>query len=111
VTTLLQQRCFNHAMREAAVRCPDCKRYFCRECVTEHAGRMLCASCLVAAAQTKTHRTRARLRTIVLRPLQVGASVCLVWLVFYTIGQGLLRIPDMFHEEDTSQADVWDDAK
>src|SRR5580658_7631208 len=35
--TLLDQRCFNHDLREAVAQCPSCKRFFCRECVTEHA--------------------------------------------------------------------------
>ena len=29
---LLYQRCFNHVLREAVARCPECLRYFCREC-------------------------------------------------------------------------------
>ena len=107
---LTEQRCFNHAVREAAVRCPDCKRFFCRECVTEHAGRMLCAPCLVAASQSGgKERTRARLRAIVLRPAQIMASFFLLWLVFYAMGQGLLRIPDTFHSDDMSQSSPWDD--
>src|ERR1043166_5979979 len=44
--TLLQQRCLNHSFREAVARCPECKRYFCRECVTEHDDRLICAACL-----------------------------------------------------------------
>lgn len=42
---IVQQRCFNHGSREAAARCPECRRHFCRECVTEHEDRLLCASC------------------------------------------------------------------
>jgi uncharacterized paraquat-inducible protein A len=38
--------CVNHPSREASARCPECKRYFCRECTTEHDSRILCASCL-----------------------------------------------------------------
>jgi len=43
---LTHQRCHHHQFREAAARCPECGRYFCRECITEHADRVLCASCL-----------------------------------------------------------------
>ncbi|MCI0613826.1 rhomboid family protein, partial [bacterium] len=38
-----KQRCFFHSQREAVVRCPECGRYYCRECVTEHLDRLLCA--------------------------------------------------------------------
>ena len=40
------QRCRNHAEREAVARCPGCGHHFCRECVTEHDDRILCAACL-----------------------------------------------------------------
>jgi hypothetical protein len=40
------QRCSNHAARTAACRCPACHFFYCRECVTEHDGRMLCAACV-----------------------------------------------------------------
>ncbi len=46
MTQALQQRCRNHLTREAAVRCPLCRDYFCRECVTEHDDRLICAVCL-----------------------------------------------------------------
>ena len=46
MTQALQQRCLNHLSREAAVRCPVCRNYFCRECVTEHDDRLVCAGCL-----------------------------------------------------------------
>ena len=57
--TLLDQRCSNHALREAAVQCPSCKRFFCRECVTEHAGRMICVNC-VAAVRPRENRSPQR---------------------------------------------------
>ncbi len=49
------KRCFNHAGREAAARCPGCRRFYCRECVTEHDGRVLCAECL----RRRAHDARA----------------------------------------------------
>ena len=107
--SLAQQRCFNHATREAAARCPACKRFFCRECVTEHAGRMLCAPCLAAAAQSPQERARARLVVGLLRPLQMVASVFLLWLLFYALGQALVSLPDTFHQKDLTQTTVWND--
>ena len=46
MTPLFQQRCLHHLSREAACRCPVCRSYFCRECVTEHDDRLVCAGCL-----------------------------------------------------------------
>ena len=43
---LAHQRCFNHAVREAVARCPECGQCFCRECITEHDDRVVCAACL-----------------------------------------------------------------
>lgn len=43
---LARQRCWTHAQREAVSRCPSCTRYYCRECVTEHEGHLLCKACL-----------------------------------------------------------------
>jgi len=43
---LAHQRCFNHVQREAVARCPQCRGYFCRECITEHDDRVICAGCL-----------------------------------------------------------------
>jgi hypothetical protein len=41
---ITQQRCLNHMLREAVARCPECSRFFCRECITEHEDKVLCAS-------------------------------------------------------------------
>lgn len=46
MTRAFEQRCLNHFSREAACRCPVCRNYFCRECVTEHDDRLVCAGCL-----------------------------------------------------------------
>lgn len=60
MTPAFQQRCVHHPAREAAVRCPLCRNYFCRECVTEHADRLVCAACL-ARQRAPGQRPRARL--------------------------------------------------
>lgn len=91
---LLDQRCVNHAQREAAVQCPSCKRFFCRECVTEHAGRMVCVSCVAMLARVHEKMVPAqRARWAV---LAMGGLV-LAWLVFYYLGLTLARIPSDFH--------------
>jgi hypothetical protein len=97
----LQQRCWNHEEREAACRCPGCLRSFCRECVTEHESRLLCAACLNAAARVA--RTRhGRIRRVV--PLgMAGAGLILAWLVFYGAGEILLE--SSTHMERTAWQD------
>jgi hypothetical protein len=92
---ILDQRCSNHALREAAVRCPSCQRFFCRECVTEHAGRMICVTCVAALAHGEEQRgsaIKARWTVFAL------GGVVLAWLVFYYLGLTLSRIPSQFHE-------------
>lgn len=90
------QRCHNHALREAAARCPECGAYYCRECVAEHDDRILCAACirkLLAGAPA----ARRRFAWLV----SAGRSILgflLLWVVFYAIGQALLSIPSSVHE-------------
>ena len=93
---LVHQRCFNHSLREAAARCPECGQFYCRECITEHDDRVLCAACLRRLAHPPLARRRGFLGAV--RVLQLGAGVFLAWLFFYFLGQTLLSIPNSFHE-------------
>jgi len=93
---LSYQRCFNHAQREAVARCPGCGRFFCRECVTEHEDRVLCAGCLRQLARVPLLRRRGFARLI--RLGQCVAGLVLAWFFFYLIGEALLAIPTSFHE-------------
>lgn len=93
--TIAQERCFNHASREAVARCPECRRTFCRECISEHDDRVICAFCLKRVSQKGARRYRlARL----MRFAQVLVGVLLLWSSFYLLGKALLRIPSSFHE-------------
>src|SRR3979409_1386896 len=94
--SLLHQRCFNHATREAVARCPECGQFFCRECVTEHEDRVVCSACLKKLARTPLSRRPAFVRG--LRFAQCVASLVLVWFFFFLIGEGLLKIPTSFHD-------------
>lgn len=97
---LSRQRCANHADREAAARCPECRRFFCRECVTEHEDRVICASCLKALSAAPS---RARRGLVWLARLaQCLLSILILWFFFYLCGTVLLSIPSSFHE-----ATVW----
>lgn len=95
MTGLVHQRCFHHAEREAAVRCLDCGRFYCRECVTEHGGRLICAACLRRVTQG-VHTRRSGV--VVVRLGSFILAVLLVWGFFYTMGRVLLAIPSAFHE-------------
>ena len=96
MSPLLHQRCFNHSLREAAARCPECGRFFCRECVTEHDDRVICAACL--RGLIKPPLTQRAGFLAVVRTVQWFAGLATVWLVFYLAGKLLVSLPDSFHE-------------
>ncbi len=102
--SLAQQRCFHHARREAVARCPQCSRFFCRECVTEHENRLLCASCLQKLAEPGA-RGRNRLRVLA-TAAQCVVGFMVLWLYFYGMGRMLLRLPSSFHEGTLWQGDL-----
>src|SRR5512137_19237 len=96
MSSLTHQRCLNHATREAVARCPECRQFFCRECITEHEDRVICAACLRKLARaTGVQRSRWRVFASVAQCL---AGVLVAWLFFYTAGRVLLAIPASFHE-------------
>ena len=90
------ERCLNHEQREAVARCPECKRCFCRECITEHEHRVICAACLKKLTGKSLSR---RVRAAGLVGLALGvAGMVIAWLFFFTVGKLLLMIPSDFHE-------------
>src|SRR5207244_7690935 len=93
---LAYQRCFNHAAREAAARCPECKQFFCRECITEHEDRVLCTACLKKV--TKAQLAKRRAFAGLMRVAQCAFGILLAWFFFFFIGEVLVRLPDSFHE-------------
>jgi hypothetical protein len=96
VDELIQQRCFNHMRREAAAKCPECGRFFCRECVTEHSDRVLCAACL---KRIFPHEERHPGRGKIFRHgMLTILSFFLLWFLFYGLGRLLLLLPSTFHE-------------
>jgi hypothetical protein len=98
--SILDQRCANHVLREAVAQCPSCKRFFCRECVTEHQGRMICVGCVQALTGASPDAARlARIRWT----LTAIAGLLIAWLVFYYTGLELARIPSKFHAQRMEQ--------
>jgi hypothetical protein len=104
MSALIHQRCFHHSAREAVARCPECRHFYCRECITEHEDRVICATCLkklTAPAQS------ARVSFAWMLPfVHLSLGFCLVWLFFYFLGATLLSIPSRFHE-GTVWLDKW----
>jgi hypothetical protein len=90
-----RERCSNHLAREAVARCPECRRFLCRECATEHDGRIICSICVGKLHQARSKEGLGRW------PADIG--LCLLgliaaWFFFYIAGQTLLSIPSSFHE-------------
>ena len=88
----LQQRCWNHEAREAVCRCPQCGRSFCRECVTEHESRLLCATCLRNIALAAAAR-RGKFRRLAAVGMTL-AGVILAWAIFFGAGESLITITE-----------------
>ncbi len=96
---LALQRCLLHPPREAAARCPACRQFFCRECVTEHDGRVMCAVCLRKLTSGQGEATRSRdLMATTLAVARLTAALALLWFAFYLVGLFLVRAPSTFHD-------------
>lgn len=93
---LAQRRCFHHHSREAVAQCPVCRRSFCRECITEHGGRMICVSCLQKESAPAVHQSDILRRGAGI--LAVLAGFLVGWFSLYKLGEWLLRLPSAFHE-------------
>ena len=103
---LTHQRCFNHATREAVARCPSCGQSFCRECITEHEDRVICAACL--RKLTRVPLLQRRGFASVIRGAQCLVGLVAAWFFFYLIGEILLALPSAFHEATLWQSNWWD---
>lgn len=93
---LRRNRCFNHQSREAVARCPGCNNDFCRECITEHGGKMLCVNCLRAIVERRAGKVRFFQRVVLFFGLMVSFWLC--YLFFCWTGELLGSIPDKFHD-------------
>ena len=92
MTAGLQQRCWNHEGREAVCRCLECGRSFCRECVTEHQARLLCAVCLAKVARAGEVKRRP-LRRLAPAAMTI-AGLLLAWVVLFGAGESLLILAE-----------------
>jgi hypothetical protein len=81
---LARARCANHESRQASGQCGGCSRAFCRECLTEHDGRLTCAVCLRSIHETPRLRLGWRRRTLF--PAMALVALFGSWLLFYLAG-------------------------
>jgi hypothetical protein len=91
---IINQRCWRHSSREAVARCPECARFFCRECVVEHLGRMICSDCM---ARKTAAGASGRFSTVRWSVFAAGGFL-LAWVIFYYLGVMLARVPSDFFE-------------
>ena len=96
MSSVATRKCVQHPAREAVARCPSCGEHFCRECVVEHNGVLLCAACLAkeAVAVEPARLTWLRIRELLL----TTTCVLVVWVAFYSLGSLLKAIPAKVHE-------------
>jgi len=89
----------------ASARCPQCRRFFCKECITEHSGKVLCTTCLsqTAPAISDKHSRRA----VLIHAIQFLTGLWLIWVFFYYVARILLLIPTAFHEGSLWQSGWW----
>jgi len=93
---LIHERCFNHSLREAAARCPNCGHFYCRECITDHDDHVICAACLRKVVTPAL--TQRRVLVGLLRTVQCLVGLFITWLFFHLAGLSLLSIDPAFHE-------------
>jgi hypothetical protein len=94
--SLAHQHCLNHSAREAVALCPQCRHFFCRECITEHDDRILCADCLRRASLV-VRPGRHPFRALARAGLSL-AGLFTAAIFFYGMGQIRLLIPTQFHD-------------
>jgi hypothetical protein len=87
---LSRQRCWTHPQREAVSRCPSCRRFYCRECVTEHDRQLLCVSCLANLAAPPPPPSSTRW---LLWSAAALLGLALSYSLFYVTGHFLQQLP------------------
>lgn len=74
-----------------------CSHSFCRECISEHDLRMLCADCLRRETDSSKSQGKKR-RKLPTAPLQLAVGLLVLWFTVYLLGSILSSIPADFHD-------------
>ena len=93
---IAEKKCLLHPEREAAAVCLECGEFFCRECITEHEGRVMCSRCL-SEIESGEKRKKARFKKL-RKGLQLAAGLIIIWAVFFHLGKAVVETPASFHE-------------
>jgi hypothetical protein len=92
------EKCWNHGLREAVARCPECGHPYCRECVVEHDDRVICAGCLAKLTAPSVPRRRVT-ATPILRGAGALVGLFVAWFIFFSVGRMLLSVPAKYHAD------------
>jgi len=92
------KRCSNHPSREAVARCPICQKFYCRECITEHDGKMLCKYCLESKIESQKNDKKSSLflKQVIIVILFIS-SFALSWFLFAMLGKIIMLFPQKYH--------------
>ncbi len=99
---LIDQRCWHHPTREAVVRCPGCSRFYCRECVVEHLGRMMCSDCVAAKQADVSTASFSYVRWTALADRRIPSRLADFLLFRRDAGASPVRFLRIAHEEPTA---------
>ena len=99
IENLSKKKCFNHARREAAARCLECRNFFCPECITEHSGRLTCSSCLHKASQKDENKSGFR-AVYILQGVMTIIAFMFICIFFFLFARILYNSPETFHYMD-----------
>lgn len=94
--SLAARRCYNHPERVVAVRCPECGRFYCRECASEFKDRFLCKICLESQL-LETKNSSSSLQGRLRRGAGFAVGLLLCWFLFYGLARMIFAIPGYFH--------------
>jgi len=77
--------------------CPGCARYYCRECVTEHEARLLCAACV--AGLVARPRREGVLRRKLIGPVAAAGGLLAAWTLLYGAARVVVEINQRVGEQ------------
>ena len=87
-------KCITHIDREAVARCCQCNQYYCRECIVEHEGDMICTQCLSQNNQSLIEKKESS--GWISHLFIFAMSTVLLLFLFYSLGWFISIIPDSF---------------